>query len=48
MPAPESVQAAIDDARKGLKRDRLWLKETISALAAADRDLQAGVAAITG
>jgi argininosuccinate lyase len=48
MPAPESVQAAIDDARKALTRDRIWLKDALRALAGADRDLQTAVSSITG
>ncbi|MGA0542202.1 argininosuccinate lyase [Neotabrizicola sp. VNH66] len=46
MPAPESVREAIEDARKALKRDRIWLNDALKALAAADRELQQQVAAI--
>jgi argininosuccinate lyase len=33
MPAPESIQASVNDAREAIKCDRAWLNDTIMALA---------------
>lgn len=48
MPAPDSVQAAIDEARLALGADRSWLDEACRRLNAADTQLAAAVAANCG
>ncbi len=47
MPAPDSVQAAIDEASVALLADRAWLDASCSRLAAADAALIAAVEAKT-
>ncbi|CAH1665729.1 argininosuccinate lyase [Chelatococcus asaccharovorans] len=46
MPAPESVQTAIDDARLELRTDHAWLDSARQRLAAADAALATAVEAI--
>ena len=48
MPAPQAVQAAIDDARQSLKRNRIWFNDTLKALAAAQQRLETSVETIVG
>jgi len=48
MPAPESIQASVNDAREAIKCDRAWLNDTIVALAVAERELQLAVEGIIG
>jgi argininosuccinate lyase len=48
MPAPESVQATIDDARESLRANNAWLTRARSRLAAAAEELTAAVARFSG